>query len=53
MRTLKLQLQLTIDGYCGSLSGELDWMIWDRSEDIKTFVSDLTNLLTPLSWGEK
>ena len=53
MRALKLQMQLTIDGYCGSLTGEFDWMIWDWSEDIKTFVSNLTNPVDTIILGRK
>jgi dihydrofolate reductase len=53
MRTLKLQMQLSVDGYVGGLNGELDWMLWDWSEDLKKFVGDLTDPIDCILMGRK
>jgi len=29
MRKLKLQVQMTVDGYVAGPNGEMDWMIFD------------------------
>ncbi len=43
MRKLKLQVQITIDGYIAGPEGQLDWMTWNWSDDIKKYVDELTN----------
>jgi dihydrofolate reductase len=43
MRKLKLQIQVSIDGYCGGPNGELDWMTWVWDEPLKKFVNDLND----------
>jgi len=53
MRKLKLQMQMTINGFVGGPNGELDWMMWDWSEDIKTYVTDLTNSMDTVILGRK
>ena len=30
MRKLKLQVQITVDGFVGGPEGQLDWMTWDQ-----------------------
>ena len=42
MRRLKLQVQVTVDGFIAGPSGEMDWMIWDWDEELKRFVNGLT-----------
>ena len=32
MRKLKLQMQMTIDGFVGRPNGELDWMTFESDE---------------------
>lgn len=53
MRKLKLQMQMSIDGFVGGLNGELDWMTWDWSEDIKNYVTELTNTCDTILLGRK
>jgi hypothetical protein len=43
MRKLKLQQQISIDGYCGGPNGELDWMIWDMDDQLSKFINDLND----------
>ena len=42
MRKLKLQVQISIDGFVAGPNGEMDWMVWDWDDSIKKYVSDLT-----------
>lgn len=43
MRKIKLQMQMTLDGFVGGVNGELDWMVWDWDAVLKNYVTDLTN----------
>ncbi len=42
MRKLKLQIQMTIDGYIAGLNGEMDWVVWNWDDELKQYVADLT-----------
>ncbi len=42
MRTLKLQVQITVDGYIAGPNGEMDWAVWDWDDKLKQYVDDLT-----------
>jgi dihydrofolate reductase len=42
MRKLKLQVQMSIDGFISGLNGEMDWMAFNWSEDIKNYVDEIT-----------
>jgi dihydrofolate reductase len=53
MRKLKLQMQKTVDGFVGGPNGELDWMTWNWSDDIKNYVTDLTNSVDTILMGRK
>jgi dihydrofolate reductase len=53
MRKLKLQVQLSVDGFNGGLSGELDWMTWDWGDDIKKYVNDLHEECDTILLGRK
>lgn len=53
MRKLKLQMQTTINGFVGRPTGELDWMTWDWSDDIKAYVTDITNSMDTIILGRK
>ena len=53
MRKLKLQIQITIDGYIAGPNGELDFMVWDWDDEIKSYVSDLTKPVDCIVLGRK
>ena len=53
MRKLKLQVQISLDGFVGRQNGDLDWMTWNWSEDIKKYVVDLTNSVDTILLGRK
>jgi dihydrofolate reductase len=42
---------MTIDGFVGRPNGELDWMTWNWSDDIKKYVGDLTNSFDTILLG--
>jgi dihydrofolate reductase len=42
MRKLKLQVQITLDGYISGPNGEADWMTFNWSDDIKRYVDEIT-----------
>lgn len=42
MRTFKLQTQVTIDGFMGGPEGEMDWMTFAWSQDMKDHVTAMT-----------
>lgn len=35
MRKLKLQVQISIDGFIAGPNGEMDWMVWNWDEALK------------------
>jgi dihydrofolate reductase len=53
MRKLKLQMQLSVDGFCAGPNGELDWMTWNWDDELKKFVDDLHNTVDTILLGRK
>jgi len=53
MRKLKLQVQMSIDGYVGGPNGELDWMVWDWDDELKKYTSELTEPVDTILLGRK
>lgn len=53
MRKLKLQVQVSIDGFMAGPNGEMDWMVWDWSDDIKEYVGNLTEPVETILLGRK
>lgn len=52
-RKLKLQVQMTVDGFVAGPNGELDWMQWNWSDDIKKYVTELTDSVDAILLGRK
>ena len=53
MRKLKLQVQMSVDGYVGGPNGELDWMTWDWDDKLKDYVNDLHEPVDTILLGRK
>ena len=53
MRKLKLQVQITVDGYIVGPNGEMDWMVWDWDDKLKRYVADLTEPVDCIILGRK
>ena len=43
MRKIKLQMQLSLDGFVCGLDGQMDWMVWNWDDILKNYVAGLTN----------
>ena len=53
MRTFKLQVQTSVDGYMAGPHGEMDWMTFPWTDDIKAYVTDLTDPVDTMVLGRK
>ena len=53
MRKLKLQVQISVDGYIAGPNGEMDWMEWDWDNELKKYVTDLTEPVDCIILGRK
>jgi dihydrofolate reductase len=53
MRRLKLQVQMSVDGYVAGPNGEMDWMVWDWDNELKRYVDDLTEPVDTILLGRK
>ena len=53
MRKLKLQVQITLDGFIAGPSGEMDWMTWNWDEKLKSYVTELTAGADTIVLGRK
>ncbi|MEY3990431.1 MAG: hypothetical protein RI985_1512 [Chloroflexota bacterium] len=51
MRTLKIQLQLSADGYMASPDGQMDWANHNWSDDLNQYVGDLTKTIDCIVLG--
>ncbi len=52
MRTLKLQVQVSIDGFIAGPNGEMDWMVWDWDDELKDFTTQLTESIDCIVLGK-
>src|SRR5262245_57157313 len=53
MRKLKLQMQITVDGFVAGPEGQLDWMTWAWDDELKSFVNRLTDTIDTILLGRK
>lgn len=53
MRKLKLQTQMTLDGYMGGPDGEMDWMTVPWSDDLNDYAAELTRSMDTIVMGRK
>ncbi|HVH66895.1 MAG TPA: dihydrofolate reductase family protein [Gemmatimonadales bacterium] len=52
-RKLKLQMQMTVDGFVAGPEGQLDWMTWDMDEKLLAFINHLTDTSDTILLGRK
>ncbi len=53
MRKLKLQMQITADGYVAGPQGQLDWMTWNMDAPLVAFINELTDSSDAILLGRK
>lgn len=53
MRKLKLQVQMTVDGYIAGPKGEMDWMTFNWDEELQKYVAALTEPIDCIVLGRK
>jgi dihydrofolate reductase len=53
MRKLKLQMQVSVDGFMAGPAGELDWMNWEEDEEHSAFINHLTDTSDTILLGRK
>lgn len=53
MRKLKLQMQISLDGFVAGPNGEMDWMTFDWDEKLSNFVAELTEPIDLILIGRK
>lgn len=51
MRKLKLQVQISVDGFIAGQNGEMDWMVWNWDDALKSYVTDLTRSIDTIVLG--
>lgn len=53
MRKLKLQVQMTVDGYVAGPDSEMDWMTFNWDDELKQYVTDITKSVDCIVLGRK
>ncbi|MBB6346961.1 dihydrofolate reductase family protein [Nonomuraea muscovyensis] len=53
MRTFKLQVQTTVDGYMAGPNGEMDWMTFPWTDDISAYIDALTKPVDCIVLGRR
>lgn len=53
MRKLKLQVQISVDGYVAGPNGEMDWMVWNHDDELKNYIIALTKPVDCIVMGRK
>ncbi|MEO8861792.1 MAG: dihydrofolate reductase family protein [Ginsengibacter sp.] len=53
MRKLKLQMQVSVDGFVAGPNGEMDWMVWKWDDAITNYVIGITEPIDCIVLGRK
>ncbi|MFD5552289.1 dihydrofolate reductase family protein [Streptomyces sp. NPDC127068] len=53
MRTFKLQVQMSVDGYMSGPNGEMDWLTYPEGEDISAYTTGLAERVDTIVLGRK
>ena len=52
MRKLKLQIQMTVDGYIAGVNGGMDFMVWNWDDALNHYVKDITESIDCIVLGK-
>lgn len=52
-RKIKLQVQMSVDGFIAGPNGEMDWMEWNWDDQLKDYVRQLTDSVDCIILGRK
>ncbi len=53
MRKLKLQMQMTVDGYVAGPDGQLDWMTREKDPPLRALITELADTSDTILMGRK
>jgi dihydrofolate reductase len=53
MRKLKLQVQISVDGFIAGPNGEMDWLTFNWDEELMKYVGDITDPVDTIVLGRK
>ena len=53
MRKLRLQVQITIDGFMAGPKGEMDFFTWDWDDGLNQYVEEITGPVDCIILGRK
>jgi dihydrofolate reductase len=53
MRKLKLQVQMSLDGFIAGPNGEMDWVVWNWDDKLKNYVFEFTEAVDTIILGRK
>ncbi|TWR23960.1 dihydrofolate reductase [Mucilaginibacter achroorhodeus] len=53
MKKVKLQMQLSVDGFVAGPNGEMDWLTWNWDDELKNYVGELTASIDTIIMGRK
>lgn len=53
MRKLKLQMQVSVDGFVAGPEGQLDWMTWTMDKELIQYITALTDSSDTILLGRK
>lgn len=53
MKKLKLQVQISVDGFIAGPGGEMDWITWNATEGFMRYVTRLTDSCDTMLLGRK
>jgi dihydrofolate reductase len=53
MRILKLQMQMSVDGFVAGPNSEMDWLVWNWDDKLKEYIIEITEPVDCILLGRK